>query len=520
MKRNSVEDADDRLRLALRERWRNDYPLYCKERLGIIVWAAQIDIANRISANMLVAVASGQKTGKSIGAATLGLWWCETRDNAPVMLTSTSDQQVRKILWMEVRKAIMLRAPTPRSMAPGSPRFRPELADIPDWVIDASYKFAWDEPPLQPSTGLQSPLTGNEIYGRVSATEEGAAGFSGANFLIIGDEASGIPEFVFGPLLGNLAGGGRILLLSNPTQTTGVFFDAFNSKKDAWDTKYISSWDTPNVVADDNSLIPGLATRTWCEKMRDLWGAESARYQVRVLGKFPTESPEQVIGFGMIEKALARWDMPEEETGSGLSIGVDVARFGGDSSVVYATRNNRAWHLDSVGGMDNVAVANMVLNCVNTTAIPGEMVAINIDGTGIGGGVVDILRDAVSMNRFDNDVTIRDINFGRKAVSEQACMMRDELWWGAREMLSSTIALEPGNVILEKDLLAPRYKPNKDSKVRVEPKDSIKKRIGRSPDEAEAFLLSIWGRDSIFDASLVDALQPDVDAWGAASGWG
>src|SRR5204862_354817 len=138
-----------------------------------------------------------------------------------------------------------------------------------------------EEPGELARTGLKS-VDFREIVGFTAREAEAVAGISGRNLLYILDEASGIPDEIYEAIEGNRAGGARVVLLGNPTKTTGEFFDAFHAKARFYKTITVSSEQTPNVVTGRDE-IPGLATRAWIEEKREEWRPDSALYKVRVL---------------------------------------------------------------------------------------------------------------------------------------------------------------------------------------------------------------------------------------------
>jgi phage terminase large subunit len=457
-------------------RWYDDPKLYAKERLGIDLWERQEETALAVAENEHTAVRSGHKTGKSNGAVCIGCWWAETRPRANVILTSTTDDQVKGILWAEFRK-ILERAPSAHE---------------------------WPQLPLDPRIGVRVPHGQNKIFGRVSRTAEGTAGFSGENLFIIADEASGIPESIFEAMEGNLGGGGRILLLGNPTQTSGTFYEAFTRQRDIWTTIHVPSTETPNALSGD-TIVPGLATKAWCEGRKKAWGEDDPRYQVRVLGNFPSESPFNVVSLQMVEDGRRRWEETDDE-GNGLTLGVDVARFGDDSSTVYGTRNSRSRRLQKTRGFDTVAVAGITRESIRDNRRPGEPVRVNVDESGVGGGVVDLLNSWNREGLLGEHVAIVGVNVASvSSEPDEYVLLRDELWWKGRKFLQEGGAIEP-NDELEADLLAPLYSFDSKGRIKVESKKDVKKRIQRSPDDGDGFLLSIYGNAKV--APMVPKRRP------------
>jgi phage terminase large subunit len=79
---------------------------------------------------------------------------------------------------------------------------------------------------------------------------------------------------------GNRAGGAKVIMFSNPTNTSGTFYEAFHGQRNFWHPIHISAEESPNVIGGQ-ILIPGLATAEWVEEKRLDWGEGSPLYQVR-----------------------------------------------------------------------------------------------------------------------------------------------------------------------------------------------------------------------------------------------
>lgn len=425
--------------------------------LGFAPWSKQLAIAVAVAQHRRTAVRSGHKIGKSTIAAAVALWWVCTRPRARVILTSSIARQVKHILWREVRRLCR------ESRQP----------------IGAS-------PALDPNTGLRFQ-DGREILGFTTDEAESMAGFSGDQILFIIDEASGFPQALYEAVQGNTAGGGAILALGNPTRTTGFFFEAFRYERGGWFLIHVSSRDTPNVTGLEPS-IPGLATPEWIAEMIAEYGEGSPIVAVRVDGNFSEKAEDAVVGLGSVEAAKARWtNIPRLGQ---IEVGVDVARFGDDDSVIQARRGKHTYLPVAVHGLDTVQVASKVLallfgpDGLHKHGEPKPIVRVDV--IGYGAGVVDVLRR-------DPRVTVVPVNVGEAARDpEKFCGLRDEVWWAARKWLEDggTLAPDPK---LEADLLAPRYSYDARGRIKVEPKHETKKRLNRSPDRGDAFCLAVCG---------------------------
>lgn len=402
-----------------------------------------------------VAVRSGHKVGKSRTAAYLALWWYCTRPDGRVVMTSSSNHQIKNILWRELAKLFK----------------------------NARYKMG-GQLARDPGTGLQAE-DGREVLGLSTNEPERMAGISSPALLYILDEASGIPDVILEAILGNSAGGGVIVGFSNPTRTSGFFFDAWHSRAEQWHGIRVSSEEAAAVTPP----IPGLARREWIEDMAQESGRDSPFFQVRVLGEFPTQAENAVIPLHLVEAGVRRWrelvdSGKHQELRERLHIGGDVARFGDDETAIVWRRGPFASLPSTFSGLDERGVAQKILTVARGERVQGEIPVANVDVVGLGAAVVALL-DAAS------DLEVVPIHAQDKPDAEGFVRMRDQLWWGCREWLKGGGAI-PDDPKLRTELVAPTYSFDAQGRVKVESKDEMKKKIGRSPDRADALCLAVY----------------------------
>lgn len=462
-------DAAHRRARELLRRWSADPARFAWDVFRVRLWRRQVEICHAVARHRRVAVRSGHKIGKSVCAAILALWWVVTRPKGRVVMTAPTGAQIRGTLWLEVTR--LVEAANERLASIGG--FGGTLHKLPE-------------------LGLQLG-PGHEVIGRATNRQERMAGTSGADLLYIVDEASGVDQKIFETIEGNLTGGGRLVLFSNPTQTSGEFFDAFHTKRALYHCIAISGEETPNVVAG-RAVVEGLATREAILERRVAWGPDylnDPRYQVRVLGQFPRQAAYAVVPLGLVEQARARWQSAPES--GALELGVDVARFGDDDSVIFPRRGLRAYRPRAIHGFDTVEVAGATLHLAKGLRHSGERVRVKVDVIGYGAGVADILRHAAEEQGLDW-LTVVDVNSSRSAdggKDDDYVNLRAELAFGVTEWLKAGGAFEPDER-LEQELVAANYAFDGKGRCKVESKDEIKKRLGRSPDCADALALAVY----------------------------
>jgi len=439
-----------------------------------VAWGKQCELAEAVRDCLRVVCRSGHKIGKSKIAAAISIWFAVTRSRARVMLTAPTERQVKKALWYEIRSF---------------------------WNCSPALQQLIPEPALDPSTGCVW-VDGRELFGFTASNADNVSGPGGPDVLVIVDEGSGVPRAVWEALQGIRAGGGKVLALGNPTQTSGWFYDAFHERRDGWKHFQISSTDTPNYI-EGRAVVPGLAGREFVAEIAGDYDEDSPIYAVRVLGNFPSAVANAVIGLGLLEEARERWDdTPDESTI--LTLGVDVARFGDDYSACSVRRGMRIYTpafferekeiKALVNGYDSTKVAGMVLQCMRAMRAPHQRTRINIDSTGgYGGAVADVLRDLQRRKELDDFVTVCEVNVSETSSDpEKWPLVRDELWFGGRSFFRAQGSIYPKDPRCDSELVAPTYAPTASGQNKVEPKSETKKRIGRSPDRAESALLAMY----------------------------
>ena len=220
------------------------------------------------------------------------------------------------------------------------------------------------------------------------------------------------------------------------------------------------------------------------EDRKDEWGVDSPVYQSKVLGDFPDEDPWQIISLGLCEAAVLREIEPTHKK----ELGVDVARFGDDNTVLAIKDGDIITELIVISGRDTVQVSRQIMALHNTH----NFLRIKVDEIGVGAGVVDTLKAA--------GLPVIGVNVARKSNNELYKNLRTELWFNGRDWLK--YGKIPDDDRLKSELTAPRYDYTPDGKYMVEKKDETKKRIGRSPDIADAVLLAIYNPAPVAQSEL------------------
>lgn len=305
---------------------------------------------------------------------------------------------------------------------------------------------------------------------------EALQGVHSENVLLVADEASGVPEAIFESAAGSMSGHTACtLLLSNPTRTSGFFFDTHHKLKDMWFTVRVSA-EMSSRVSDD--FVEDIARR---------YGRHSDAYRIRVEGLFPKTDSDTIIPFEFIEAARA---LPFPEGPRPRPIwALDVARYGDDESALVA-RNNMSLDpevMETWRKRDTMYTVGRVKRRYDDTSPEKRPSVIVVDAVGMGAGVFDRLREL--------GLPVRDINVGNKAMDpDRYANLRTELWFKAREWLQTGTRAMPGQTTLmeqlQQELVSVKYAYDSSGREKAETKDDMKKRKLPSPNLADAFVLT------------------------------
>lgn len=304
-------------------------------------------------------------------------------------------------------------------------------------------------------------------------TPEALAGVHSEHVLLVVDEASAVPEPVFEAAAGSMSGHtATTLLLSNPTRTSGTFFETHNRLRDSWKTYRWSCIDSP-LVSDE-----------FVDEMRERYGAESNAFKVRVLGDFPASDDDVLIPYHLIDDATKR-DI-EVDVGAASVWGLDPARFGSDRTALCKRVGSVVTEVTSWRQLDTMATVGRVkaeFDALPPSLRPRE---IMVDSIGIGAGVVDRLREL--------GLPVRGVNVAESpSMGQTYANLRAELWNKTKGWLEGRSCKIPEDEQLIAELAAVRYTFTSAGKLQIESKERMKARGLPSPDLADALVLTMAG---------------------------
>ena len=424
---------------------------FASDVLEVTLWDKQQEVLAALPDHRRVAVKSGNGLGKGYCAAVAVLWYLHCHNPAIVLSTAPTFRQVRHILWRQIRRL-----------------YRPAREELGGKMLDTRWELAEDRYAM----GLSAE----------SADE--FQGFHSPNMFIVVDEAEGVSDEIYEAIDAVMTSAEpRLLLIGNPTTTSGAFRRAFHEERHLYHTITISVLDSPNVQAGKVE-IRGLTTSQWVQERKDTWGEENPIYRARVLGEFPDQAEDTLIKLSDVE-AAARRELPAIEADPASPVddeavlAVDVARFGSDRSVILRRRGNIVEDIQTFHKMDTM----QLVGWVNAAIRESNPEYVSVDEIGVGAGVVDRLRE--------EGHSIRGINVARSAhQSDLFTNLRAEGYWRLRDLFSTgQINIPPDNQLMG-ELAAMRYSYDSQGRIQIESKDSMRQRSLPSPDKADALMLA------------------------------
>ena len=442
--------------------YRADPVLFVKEVLGVEPDEWQQDFLNAVaSGERKISIRSGHGVGKSTTASWAMLWFLLTRYPVKVVVTAPTSAQLYDALFAELKRWVKELPPTVQ-----------DLLDVKQERIE-----------------LKASSTEAFISARTSRAEQPEAlqGVHSENVMLVADEASGVPEAVFEAAAGSMSGHNALtILLGNPVRSSGFFFETHNRLKDEWWTRRVSCIDSTRV------------SKEYVEDMKSRYGEESNAYRIRVLGEFPRSDDDTIIPMELLESAKHRDTRAYED--APIVWGLDVARFGSDSSVLCKRQSNVVQTLERWRNLDLMQLTGAVVAQYEACDHKSKPAEILVDSIGLGAGVVDRLREL--------KLPARGINVSESpAMAGTYLNLRAELWHKAKAWLEKRDCKIPNNEDLIGELATVRYTFTSNGKIKIESKDDIRRRGLKSPDMADAFVLTFAS-----DAATI--------SWGSNNSWG
>jgi phage terminase large subunit len=471
--------------------------IFSRVLLQADLWDLQEKILRSVATKPRTAIKACHASGKTFLLAMAVLWYLARWEEAVVVTTAPTWNQVERLLWGEVHTALG------RSRYPFPKPLKTEIHLGPK-----RYAF-----------GLSTSVTHQNRGVRFQ-------GFHAEHVLMILDEAPGIDQGIWEAIEGARAGGDvRVLAAGNPTITGGPYYDAFGANREGWEAFTIGAFETPNLAglkltytaADgkevtvgsgqrdlmeltedelDRNARPYLITKRWVKEKFHEWGPGHALWDSRVLGQFPAQGEDCLLPLSWLERAK---NSDKKGTGKACA-GLDVAGPGEAETVLTIRRGPeilkiRAWPQEDPRG-DVVAELKPYLDA-------GDLEVVNVDSAGIGW--------YIHLHLKDLKMPSVAVNVGTAARdTELHANLKAELYWALRMRAQAGDLCGLGDEKTIGQLTTIRYKHNARGQIVIEGKDDARKRGVKSPDRAESVMLAFATRPKtqLFAAISVEQTSP------------
>lgn len=458
--------------------YQSDPEAWLADMLDVHLWSKQSEIAADFVSCRRSAVKSGNGVGKSALAAGLMSWWCSVFpvEETLAIVSAPTLSQIEKVIFAYLKNNFA------SAKILGTP-LRGEISEELTWKV-------------------QNPVTGKNdflAFGKRPADKDIVSSFQGTRKLRTGvflDEAGGVPRDLFTAAEAVTTGEeSRLLAIGNPDRRGTEFHNIFTRPELAAEFKLstISVFDLPTftgeVVYSDpvkqDNFLRSLTSVDWVEHKRRVWGEGDARWLSKVLGEFPGETDNTFFGQTAIDRGVDL-DVPDDSAVRPV-LGVDVARFGDDESVIYVNRGGRVRLHDVWGKVDTVVSARRVHEVASSL----DAAEVRVDASGIGGAVFDMLD---SLEEF------ADKRYVLIGIDGAARSPDPAQWANARaynhdslrkQLLDGVVDIDFDDNELRDQLLMVTYRFNNRGAVQITPKDELRGVMGGSPDRLDAVIYAV-----------------------------
>ena len=451
----TVKAAQERIR-----RWREDPVHFVIEELQVdqaeLDWF-QVDMLRNFPHHNRLAMKACKGPGKTATEAFCAWNFLATRPHPKIAATSISWDNLQDNLWAE--------------MAKWQHRSRSGfLKTAFEWT--KSRIFAKDHPETWWMTARTWPKNGDPTQ-----QADTLAGLHADYLLFLLDESGGIPDAVMATAEAGLATGieTKIIQAGNPTHLKGPLYRAATKERHLW--YFVEITGDP-----DNPKRARRVSMQWAKEQIEKYGRDNPWVLVNVFGEFPPASMDALLGVDDIEAAFGRHYDAEDYRYARKSLGVDIARFGDDSSVIRPRQGLIMLPYEEKRNARTQELGEWVIDAKRRIGTSTEFFD---DTGGWAAGAIDFMITA--------GYSPIPVNFSGKADDPRYLNKRAEMAFRFAEWIKRGGAI-PKDTRFREEALAQTY-TFVNGKLALVDKDIIKAELGRSPD--------VW------DASMLNFALPD-----------
>lgn len=445
-------------------------------------------ILDALAAHRNVGVESATTTGKTFLGGCIVLWFIACHENGLVVTVAPKKDQLTLHIWKEISRLW----PRFQQHFPNAEKDSLRIRMVPGSDVWSAHGFV---------AGVKA----EEVEG--SATK--AQGFHAEHMLIVFEETPGIAPAIMTAFKNTCRAPHNLRLAFGNPDHQGDELHRFCTREARVEHVVISAYDHPNVVCGDASIIPGAVSQQGIDDAlhdaKDDGGQDNRMFKSRVRGISPKESANALIRWDWCEAAALRWT----QAGQGglrsgrVAKGVDVANSVSGDKAAVATWDGACLDTVRAFGCPNATMLG--------TDVHGEMLRelvppehVGVDPVGVGAATIN------ELHRLTKCYLVQGLNGGLRPVERAQkapdgttydwapdanafANLRAQMWWQLREDLRLGVVALPRDTQLFRELTTPTFEP-KGGKVYVEEKTTIKERLGRSPDRADAVVYGNWVR--------------------------
>lgn len=390
-----------------------------------------------------ISVRSGHGTGKSASLAMLILWFLFSFPDAQIPCTAPTSEQMYDVLWKEIAKWME--------------RMPKHIKEQYEWTT------SYIRMKVSPSTWFARARTARK------ESPEALAGMHGDHVLFIVDEASGVPTEIFNVAEGALTEENiLVILIGNPTRTSGYFYDSHHSDRHSWQCLHFDSYDSPIVDAK------------FVNRISDKHGEDSDEYNIRVRGNFPKEDAIDDKGYvPLILASDLRTTVDASFSKGGKRLGVDPSGEGTNETIWVLRDKFKARVVAKETKSTSKSIAQKTQTLMEMYELTGNDVFV--DNFGVGANV--------SQELALGGVGVHGVNVGDQPDDkERFGNLRAEAFYATKEWIKK------GGELVEDEgwgqLLEIKFKRNLRGKIQIMSKDEMRRAGIVSPDVADALMLT------------------------------
>ena len=465
------------------QRWRKDALAFVRECIGVEPDAWQAAALQAISkpTTERMAMKACKGPGKTAVLAWIILWFLVTRPYSKIACTSITGDNLATNLWPELAKWIG-RAPFLQHVCEWT-KTRIVVREAPEQWFAVARAWSQSADPQQQAEAL--------------------AGIHADHVLFVLDESGGMPQALMTTAEAVLATGKetKIVQAGNPTSIDGPLYRACVTDRHLWHVVTITG-------DPDDPLRSPRIKREWAQQQIQQYGRDNPWVKINVLGEFPPSSINSLLGPSDVDAAMLRQLPREAYDWAQVQLGVDVARYGDDRTVIFPRQGLMAMNPIVMRHSHGSAVSFEIAEAVMQACRQYKTRIVVMDATGgWAAGARDVLvRAGFAPLEVQFHAPCRMVD-GKEPKYKNR---RAQMHFGLSEWVKNGGCL-PNLPELMGELTTPTYTVREDGKFQIEAKEQVKERLGRSPDLADALALTFAFPEAIVADTKKNRRDVDPD---------